>query len=222
MTGADARLAGLARSAVLLAAGAPGGRSVIGGVLRCRPGESWPASASGAPMQALAEVDVASCPRVPEVLRGVGVLAVFRDPEGAPMGAPSGQGWVMREYGAGEGLAPLEQPVGALPRPVGAAWAPLDVDFPDTDDWPVDLRREAMGWDGGVYDAFRARHANARTHKVGGWPSLLQAPIRWPAGAVPVLQIAGEPRAGLELADGGIFSLARHASGGWFAYLQSY
>ena len=83
MTPLDPRLVEMARPAALLAAGAPGGRSLIGGVSRCKPGEAWPLGSNGEPMWGIAEVDMIVQAHLRGEARQRAVVAV---PDAGPYG----------------------------------------------------------------------------------------------------------------------------------------
>ncbi len=212
----------MARRAALLVAGAAGGRSIIGGVTRGRPGETWPLDAEGRPMDAIAQVDFESCPLRLEGLDEVAVVSVFCASGHWPTIEPSEDNWVAREYRRGEVLIPLPQPEGLAYNPVPATWAPIDTDYPDPDEWPAELGREAMQWSGEQYDNFCARHRNQQGHKAGGWPFYVQSRPDWPPTARFVFQIAAEPLANMGLGDAGVMSFARTPSGIWYADMQCY
>ncbi len=173
-------------------------------------------------MDAIAQIDLESCPLHPAGMEDVALVAVFCTPGHWPMVEPAGTHWVAREYRRGEALSSLTPPAALNYTPVPAAWGLLETDFPDPDEWPADLARESMQWSGADYDAFRARHPNREGHKLGGWAHYIQSRPDWPDGVAFVFQIAAEPLANMDLGDAGILTFARSPSGTWYAEMQCY
>jgi hypothetical protein len=192
------------------------------------PDEDWP-TAAGAPMLAVAQLNLSEAPYVPPVLSDVALLALFVGPRQLPVNEPNGTNWELRTYGAVDGLVELAQPVPARASDAKAAkgqattfkalpirWERVE-DHPSRDDVPVELFTE--------YDADDAPEP-AGGLKIGGWPLCVQGEVQWGGhdGVEFALQIDGENRFGFGVGYGGVFYIGRRRQAGhdsWHADWQS-
>ena len=150
--------------------------SWFGRVSACAPGESWPRF-DARPMHALAQIDLRGFPYRTPGTEDLELLAVFIGPDELPVDAPNGERWLVRAYPDASVLVPLEpvdsgSPAKALPMRPRA----LERDYPCWEGVAEDCPDEL---DGDYLDLF----ANADGFKFGGWPTLIQAEVRWGGGA---------------------------------------
>jgi hypothetical protein len=212
--------------------------SWFGQVRVARPGEGWPTT-SGAPMLAVAQINLADlpCPR-PAALSDVAMITLFVGPWELPVDERNGVNWELRAYPSLEGLTPLPEPSPARAgdpkarrgddaklRPFPIAWRER-LDMPCRDCVPLRL---TDAWDEWSDDRDPTVLTSDRT-KVGGWPSCLQGDVGWYLDeqlvkhAEFVMQIASEEKAGLSWGDDGIAYVARRPGGGrddWYLAWQS-
>ncbi len=182
--------------------------SCLGRVTWQLPGEEWPVDAQGKRLEPLATIFVPDLLGVPEPLRKMALITIFAptDAWAEDMNEKPQLGCVIRVYPTLEGLVPcsyvseevktclLTPEAVANDMPIypgiggGDEWWPEFRDMEELCD--IDYREEVCEV---VYDS----------HKIGGYPSFLQDPPKFPAGFAFSLQITYEPDAGLLIGDCG-------------------
>lgn len=153
----------------------------------------------GQPMLPLLQVNVAELPFVPDALQGVALLVVHLNRDRLPLGKAHGDGWLIREYAATDGLIPLP-PSGAV-KPFPIRWSRVDDDAPGWEDaWSL-LDLSAVNDDDDANEAFSDDFARYSATKVGGYPYAIQHAVGLDGF---VFQIGSEEKAGWMWADNGI------------------
>ncbi|MCQ4164855.1 DUF1963 domain-containing protein [Tahibacter harae] len=173
----------------------------------------------GEPMFPLLQIRTDELPWRPPALDGVALLVLFHNLHHYPFGKPHGEGWLIREYAALEGLRPL--PARAHPyRPFPIRWQRVDDDAPGWETtWNlVDL--SAVNEDDAANDAFFNDFERYRATKVGGYP----CEIQHGTGGLDefVFQVGLEEKVNWMWADNGIGYFFRSASGEWRWSCQFY
>jgi hypothetical protein len=193
--------------------------SWIGRVQVAQRGENWPIWRDR-PMAPVCQINVAELPNRPSLLEDVSFLALFisLDDQGwpdLPIGAPNGEGWLLRAYTTANDLVPVEEPdPPKWIRPLPGRWEPIAADYPDWDDATRVLEETTIAQlDGAEYRTFIGGPVHGT--KVGGWPALIQAEIFWapwnrhPAHPEYVFQVDGESTTGSSWGDRGTLYIGR-------------
>lgn len=185
------------------------------------PGEQWPRM-DGAALAFVCQLDVASAPAVPELLRDVATITLFAG--AGALGRENGENWVLRAYGSTDGLTPLERPADApkLGKPFECLWEECE-DHPNADD-PELVRVPGAR-------APRSNFDNLARTKIGGYASTIQGELWWAAEPHPAtprfcLQVNSEEKAQLAWGHGGTLYFARGTAAGqehrWFLDWQCF
>lgn len=215
MNGEDLR-ARLRRPAIRMQIGgfrppdAPGG-SWFGRVDLALPGEAWPTT-GGLPMLPLCQINLAELPYRPPRLEDLAMIAVFVGPVELPDDTPNGDAWCLRAYPELSRLVPLAAPARSPIRAFPMRPEAIEDDFPAWDDLPGDVGEMD---DEGYEDRF----PNQDGLKLGGWPTLVQGEISWPAadahaGPEYVFQVDTVEKAGWTWGDGGVGYFGRGTAPG--------
>jgi hypothetical protein len=172
----------------------------------------------------LLQVRVDELPYVPEGLAGVRLFVVFQDREEIAFDKPHGEGWLIREYGSLEGLAPLPEPAEeAIVRPFPMRWELVEDEAPDWEDAQELVDINPLVEDSAAFDQlleqFHDRYGNHPGTKVGGYPSTIQHG----AGTEGfVFQIGSEEKPRWVWVDDGVAHYHKSTEGEWRFSCQFY
>lgn len=171
-------------------------------------------------MFSLLQVNIDELPFVPDALSGVAFLSVFFSPEYDLTNSVNGEGWVLREYEAGEQLVVLpdsDQPEMVKPFPM--RWDLRNDDAPSWEDaWELcDLT--PINDVEGASDRFFHDYNRYPTTKVGGFPYRIQQGSNLTDF---VFQIGSEEKPRWMWADNGVGYFYKKPDGQWYFECQFY
>ena len=179
--------------------------SWFGKVLVARPGENWPLTAKGQPMQPLCQINLEELPFKPNALRDIAFLSLLLDPDGFDPKLPNGSSWLLRAYKTLDGLTAMAVPnMKSHVKPFPLVPEVIETDYPCHDN----VSAEISQWfdDQGLehYDHLRT----ADGLKLGGWPALIQSELVWEYNSLPsqpafVFQVNSESKAEWSWGDAG-------------------
>lgn len=176
--------------------------------------EEWP-TWQDRPMVGVCQLNLDDAPHVPPVLGDLMLLAVFMAERNGrpepPLETPHGAGWLVRGYPATQELVPAEGPIAPGVRPFPGRWVAVDADLPDWEDAADHLEEGSEGWE----EYYEITDGAADGVKIGGWPALIQTGLPWSVdggGAQHALQLASDPKTGINWVDGGTVYFARDAA----------
>ncbi|WP_338663495.1 DUF1963 domain-containing protein [Pararoseomonas sp. SCSIO 73927] len=174
-----------------------------------RPGEALPEWRGGA-MFPLLQIRVDELPFVPPQLEATAMLVLFVTLD-LSLDAPHGEGWLIREYPALDGLVPLPGPETPY-RPFPVRWDAVEDDAPGWEDaWSL-MDLTPINRDEAASERFFSEFRRYDGTKVGGYPREVQHG----AGVEDfVFQVGSEPKVGFMWGDRGIAYFHRPADGGW-------
>ena len=199
--------------------------SWFGKVSFCEPGEGWPMQ-DGVPMEALAQINVASLLFTPPELEDVEFIAIFINSKELPYEQPNGVNWALRAYKDISKLVPLEQrhtetAIKSFPMFARS----VTEDFPSWEDCVESIPDE-------FEENYDEKFPTSEGFKIGGWPFLVQSEIYWaphnkhPASPRYVFQIDSTDKGNWGWGDGGIGYFGRGTTEGhrdeWFLEWQCY
>lgn len=187
------------------------------------PGETWPFF-QDKPLFFICQLNLAECPFVPDVLRGIAIINFFlANTDLSKLNNESGQEWILRCYSSPEGLVPMDVPAGrTFKQGFEGIWKLVD-DQPVYDDSDIVIPQG--------FNPNNIHLDNIKATKAGGYASNIQSEQWWghsdhPADPRFCFQIASEPKVSLEWGDGGVMYFARGTAPGseqrWFLDWQCY
>lgn len=223
--------------------------SWIGRVFLCRSDEAKPVmDANGAPLYPLAQFYLPALPFVPKELKHVTWLTVFigsefpelttsfanpEYPEGTIEVGSNGNGWLIREYTAGDELIEYEYPRQEAPKPFPLKPIFRAADFPlwDGGGVPMDIADEICKLDNfddennpdklSYYDDI-VGDDHCYIHKFGGYPSFCQPGVSFGEGYEFMFQISSDEKAHFNVIDSGNLMFSRNHEGKWRMYYDFY
>ncbi len=171
--------------------------SWIGKVTLALPGETWP-TCEQRPLAPIFQLRLDEAPFVPEALKDIACITFFAecageelDPEFAlPGGAeakldeldPEEAGWCLRAYKDVASLVEIEQAQVAWPfKSAPGSWTPVELDPPSGFEFGEDEVPEPVA--GGFEES------KLKGVRLGGWPSINQAPLPWGPRRQPQQQV---------------------------------
>lgn len=175
---------------------------------------------NGKPMFPLLQIRVDELPVVPEPLKDTALLVLFHNPDQHPFNRPHGDGWLIREYGALDGLVPLPKVTApAAPRPMPVVWTKVGDDAPGWEDaWDI-LDLGPVNRDAEATSRFFKDFNRYDGTKVGGYPADVQHGVGLDNF---VFQVGSEEKARWRWADSGIGYFFKDRDGQWSWSCQIY
>lgn len=185
--------------------------SCTGGVFWGKAGEQWPRSATGEPLIPWLQIVCTEMKGLYGPFYRKQLVSFFIKENFDEVGAvskPDASDFVVREYPLGEKLAPLQRPAGLRRHKFHR------VVWKKTPDYPAISKYHGL-FDDAVYTALckakRLKFQNRNGIKIGGWPTPLQSPQRYPGAYALQIDMTDNYQYG----DSGIGYLS--ASGGtWY------
>lgn len=175
-------------------------------------------------MSPVCQLNLATCPCVPDVLKQYTLLTLFVSGSEYDTGevwfpdwdddAPHGKYWQIRLYRAGDDLIELAPPPGTLlPRGRAMRWSHVVDDVPN-----VITEVTSATWP--VRSAYKGA-SHRELSKVGGWPTFIQGAWKWrpwtnnPALPMYMFQVDSDRDAGISWGDAGTASFGLDRDGNW-------